>query len=95
MSSEAADVVCRPVGLVRSRFTEATGMPIQTAGAPEETGRVEVFAEFAPGLRDIEGFNTAETAKLLGVSENVVKVRLHRARQALRELLDPHMQKGA
>lgn len=58
MSSEAhADVVCRPVGIVRSRFTEATGMPIQTAGAPDETGRVEVFAEFAPGLRDIEGFD--------------------------------------
>ena len=53
----SSEVVCRPVGIVRSRFTEATGMPIQTAGAPEETGRVEVFAEFAPGLRDIEGFD--------------------------------------
>jgi tRNA-Thr(GGU) m(6)t(6)A37 methyltransferase TsaA len=58
MSAEAhVDVVCRPVGVVRSRFTEATGMPIQTAGAPDEAGRVEVFAEFAPGLRDIEGFD--------------------------------------
>ncbi|MGJ7612153.1 MULTISPECIES: tRNA (N6-threonylcarbamoyladenosine(37)-N6)-methyltransferase TrmO [unclassified Variovorax] len=57
MNSEPAAVVCRPVGLVHCRFTEATGMPIQTAGAPEETGRLEVFAEFAPGLRDIEGFD--------------------------------------
>jgi RNA polymerase sigma-70 factor (ECF subfamily) len=45
-------------------------------------------------LRDIEEFDTAETARLLSVSENVVKVRLHRARQALRELLDPYMQRG-
>ena len=40
-------------------------------------------------LRDIEGLNTAETAALLGVSESVVKTRLHRARQALRTLLEP------
>lgn len=58
MSDEALDpVVCRPIGLVRSRFTETSGMPIQTAGAPEETGRLEVFTEFAPGLRHIEGFD--------------------------------------
>ncbi|PLC06302.1 tRNA (N6-threonylcarbamoyladenosine(37)-N6)-methyltransferase TrmO [Variovorax sp. RO1] len=50
-------VVSRPVGIVRSRFTETSGMPIQTAGAPDEVGRLEVFAEFAPGLRDIEGFD--------------------------------------
>ncbi len=50
-------VVCRPVGIVHSRFTETSGMPIQTAGAPDEVGRLEVFAEFAPGLRDIEGFD--------------------------------------
>lgn len=42
-------------------------------------------------LRDIEELSTEETAKLLGVTPNAVKVRLHRARQALRTLLDPHM----
>lgn len=40
-------------------------------------------------LRDIEELDTAETAAALGITENAVKVRLHRARQALRELLDP------
>lgn len=40
-------------------------------------------------LRDIEDLDTQETAKLLGVSPNVVKIRLHRSRQALRTLLDP------
>ena len=40
-------------------------------------------------LRDIEEFSTQETARSLGVTENAVKVRLHRARQALRGLLEP------
>lgn len=42
-------------------------------------------------LRDIEELSTAETAEILGTTKNVVKIRLHRARQALRTLLDPHM----
>jgi RNA polymerase sigma-70 factor (ECF subfamily) len=40
-------------------------------------------------LRDIEELDTEETARLLGVNDGVVKTRLHRARQALRTLLDP------
>jgi RNA polymerase sigma-70 factor (ECF subfamily) len=44
-------------------------------------------------LRDIEGMDTEETAKLLETTPNAVKVRLHRARQALRTLLAPHFQK--
>jgi RNA polymerase sigma-70 factor (ECF subfamily) len=46
-------------------------------------------------LRDIEELDTDETAKLLGVSTNAVKTRLHRARQALRTLLDPHFRESA
>jgi len=42
-------------------------------------------------LRDIEELSTEETARLLGINNNTVKVRLHRARQALRAILDPHM----
>lgn len=41
-------------------------------------------------LRDIEGLDTADVAELLGVTPNAVKIRLHRARQALRQVLDPH-----
>jgi RNA polymerase sigma-70 factor (ECF subfamily) len=41
-------------------------------------------------LRDIEELSTEETARALGVTENAVKVRLHRARLALRTLLVPH-----
>jgi RNA polymerase sigma-70 factor (ECF subfamily) len=42
-------------------------------------------------LRDLEELSTEETAQALGVTPNAVKVRLHRARQALRTLLDPYM----
>lgn len=42
-------------------------------------------------LRDIEELSTREAAELLDLSENAVKVRLHRARLALRELMDRRM----
>jgi RNA polymerase sigma-70 factor, ECF subfamily len=41
-------------------------------------------------VRDIEERTTEETAELLNLSVPNVKTRLHRARQALRELLDRH-----
>lgn len=46
-------------------------------------------------LRDIEGFSTQETADLLGTTANAVKLRLHRARLALRTLLEPHIEGSA
>jgi RNA polymerase sigma-70 factor, ECF subfamily len=46
-------------------------------------------------LRDIEDLDTAEAASALGTSETVVKVRLHRARQALRTLLEPRFRKDS
>jgi RNA polymerase sigma-70 factor (ECF subfamily) len=45
-------------------------------------------------LRDIEELSTEETAQLLDVKVDTVKVRLHRARQALRALLAPHLTGG-
>ncbi len=44
-------------------------------------------------LRDIEEFSTEEAARSLGVTANAVKIRLHRARQALRTLLEPHFRR--
>ena len=38
-------------------------------------------------LRDIEEMSTEEAATLLGTTPTAVKVRLHRARQALRTLI--------
>lgn len=45
-------------------------------------------------LRDIEEFDTDEAAEALGISRAAVKTRLHRARQALREQLDPQFRLG-
>ena len=45
-------------------------------------GTREVFV-----LRDVEGLSTADTAASLGVSDDVVKTRLSRARSALRRFL--------
>jgi RNA polymerase sigma-70 factor (ECF subfamily) len=46
-------------------------------------------------LRDIEELDGEETARLLGLTPSVVKVRLHRARQALRALLERRFRRGA
>jgi RNA polymerase sigma-70 factor (ECF subfamily) len=40
-------------------------------------------------LRDIEELDTDQTAQQLGIAPGAVKTRLHRARQALRTLLEP------
>ncbi len=42
-------------------------------------------------LRDVEGLDTEETAEALSLSTGAVKTRLHRARQALRTLLEPDL----
>lgn len=44
-------------------------------------------------LRDLEEMSVADTAKALGVNENIVKVRLHRARMTLQKNLAPYLQK--
>jgi RNA polymerase sigma-70 factor (ECF subfamily) len=44
-------------------------------------------------LRDIEELSTEETAEILETTPGAVKTRLHRARQALRTMLDPHFAK--
>ena len=43
-------------------------------------------------LRDIEELDTEETATALGLTPNAVKIRLHRARQALAKLLEPSLE---
>jgi RNA polymerase sigma-70 factor (ECF subfamily) len=45
-------------------------------------------------LRDIEEFDTDQTAARLGSTSGAVKTRLHRARQALRSLLEPVLRPG-
>jgi tRNA-Thr(GGU) m(6)t(6)A37 methyltransferase TsaA len=46
----------RIIGTIHSPFAQAAGTPIQSALAQGVEGWVEVFAEHALGLRDLEGF---------------------------------------
>ncbi len=45
-----------PIGIIHSPHQQATGTPIQAALAVGVEGTVEVFPEYAPGLRDLDGF---------------------------------------
>lgn len=45
--------------------------------------------------RDIEQLSTTETAELLNISRSLAKTRLHRARAALKRLLDPIVESSA
>ena len=49
-------ITLRPIGIIHSPFQSTQGMPIQTVAAADVEGELEVFEEFVPGLRDIEGF---------------------------------------
>jgi tRNA (adenine37-N6)-methyltransferase len=46
----------RPIGVIHSPFNTTKGMPIQPTFS-DAAGQVEVFPEFAEGLRDLEGFS--------------------------------------
>lgn len=73
----------------------------------EELRRIlgTTISELAPGyrivfqLRDVEGFSTEETARVLALSYTAVKTRLRRARLQLRHLMDayfrPNRRSGA
>jgi tRNA-Thr(GGU) m(6)t(6)A37 methyltransferase TsaA len=45
------------IGVIHSPYRTKEATPIQGRFAPEAMGRVELFPEFADGLKDIEGFS--------------------------------------
>lgn len=47
----------KPIGVVHSPFKEPKGTPIQPPGGKGIDGTVEVFPEYAEGLKDVEGFS--------------------------------------
>jgi tRNA-Thr(GGU) m(6)t(6)A37 methyltransferase TsaA len=50
-------ITYRPIGVIHSPFKHIVGTPIQGVFAPEAEGVVEVFEEFAEGLRDVQMFS--------------------------------------
>ena len=51
------EIKYKPIGIVHSPFKEPKGTPIQPAAAKGIEGKVEVFPEYAEGLKDVEGFS--------------------------------------
>ncbi len=51
------EIKCKSIGIIYSPFKEPKGTPIQPAGAEGINGTIEIFPEYAEGLRDIEGFS--------------------------------------
>ena len=47
----------RPIGVIHTPFKSLEGMPIQPAGASSVRGEVNIFPEYAEGLRDLDGFS--------------------------------------
>ena len=47
----------KSIGVIHTPFTRTEGMPIQPAGAAGVRGTVEVFPDFRPGLKDLDGFS--------------------------------------
>lgn len=79
------------------RFAAPGPTPEQSAADAEMTRFLESLVSALPHssrvvfmLREVEGMSTAETAEALGISEENVKVRLHRARGLLRQRLSAY-----
>ncbi|MCP4141503.1 MAG: tRNA (N6-threonylcarbamoyladenosine(37)-N6)-methyltransferase TrmO [Chloroflexi bacterium] len=60
-----------PIGVIHSPFTELSGMPIQPTSKSSARGYLEIYPEFAKGLKDLDGF-----------SHIYLIYHLHKARQA-------------
>jgi len=76
------------------RFISPVPDPEQQASTSEMRVLLEGLIDRLPDanravfmLRDVEGLSTSEAAEVLSISEENVKVRLHRARAALRDML--------
>ena len=51
------EIKYRPIGVIHSPFKEPKGTPIQPTAAKGIGGTVQVFPEYAKGLKDIDGFS--------------------------------------
>lgn len=79
------------------RFTSPTPDPESQASNSETRVLLERWIETLPHsyravlvLRDVEEMSTTETAEALGITEENVKTRLHRARALLRKQFYHH-----
>ena len=71
----------KAIGIIHSPFKTIENMPIQPKGAQDVVGSVEVYPDFAEGLKDLEGF-----------SHIYLIFQLHKAKQG-RLIVTPFMDK--
>jgi tRNA-Thr(GGU) m(6)t(6)A37 methyltransferase TsaA len=50
-------LLCHPIGVIHTPFKELENMPIQPSGAAGIRGTVDLYSEFAEGLKDLDGFS--------------------------------------
>jgi len=73
----------KPIGVIHSPFKEPEGTPIQPAGAKGIDGTVEIFPEYAEGLKDVEGFSHIiliyhfhiSAVRLVGIKDNILHIQ--------------------
>jgi len=51
------DIVYRPIGILHTPFRDLRDMPIQPTGTGSAPGTAEIDAEYAEGLKDLDGFS--------------------------------------
>jgi tRNA-Thr(GGU) m(6)t(6)A37 methyltransferase TsaA len=50
-------VTFTPIGIIRTPFSETTGMPVQAVGAVGVQGTIELEPAYVEGLADLDGFS--------------------------------------
>lgn len=84
-----------PLSSARPSPEEHAGQKELTAALTAALDRIpEAYREVLL-LRDVEGLSASEAAEALAISVDALKSRLHRARQALREALQPILEAAA
>ncbi|KAA0007966.1 MAG: tRNA (N6-threonylcarbamoyladenosine(37)-N6)-methyltransferase TrmO [Thermoplasmata archaeon] len=52
-----SEIRYKPIGVIHSPFKKPSGVPIQPTAAEGVKGSIEVFPEYADGLKDLDGFS--------------------------------------
>ena len=52
-----SEIRYKPIGVTHSPFKKPSGVPIQPTAAEGVKGSIEVFPEYADGLKDLDGFS--------------------------------------